>query len=244
MTTHDHPPDGDCLASCPGWAEGALELYAVQRRHDAKLAACRAAERIEFVIVAPATPGAELPEGLHGQELVRLNLVVGRDCPEVLLDEWGVRVTLTFRGRRHDCALPWAAVVAGVLVAPARKRPRFGVVTGGGEGSVEGGARPARLGAAPTPAPDPGRPERPVPVPAPAARPAPTSVPPPAARPAPTSVPAPAPRPAPASVPAPEPAPADGASTPAAPAGPPAAPARPRVPFGVIRGGKDDGDPR
>lgn len=220
MTTHDHPPDGDCLPSCPGWAEGALELYAVQRRHDAKLAACRAAERIEFVIVAPATPGAELPEGLHGQELVRLNLVVGRDCPEVLLDEWGVRVTLTFRGRRHDCALPWAAVVAGVLVAPGRKRPRFGVVTGGGEASLEGATRPTRLGAAPTPPPDQPRPERPVPVPAPAARPAPTSA------------------------PAPEPAPADGASPATGPASPPAAPARPRVPFGVIRGGKDDGDPR
>lgn len=131
VTAHDHPPEGDCLPSCPAWSEGALELYALQQRHGAMLEACRAAASIECVIVAPSTPGTELPAFLEEQELVRLNLVVGRDCPEVLLDEWGLRATLTFRGRRHDCALPWAAVMGGVLVAPPRKRPRFGVIEGG-----------------------------------------------------------------------------------------------------------------
>jgi len=131
VTEHDHPREGQCLPTCPAWAEGALELYAFQRRHADMLAACRAAERIECVIVAPTAPGADLPEQLHDQELVRLNLVVGRDCPEVLLDEWGLRATLTFRGRRQECAIPWAGVVGGLLVAPARKRPRFGVIEGG-----------------------------------------------------------------------------------------------------------------
>ena len=131
MDTHDHPPEGACLPACPAWSEGALELFAVQRRHADMLAACRAADRIEYLVVAPAAPGAELPEQLQAQDLVRLNLVVGRDCPEVMLDEWGVRACLTFRGRRHDCALPWTAVLAGLLVAPPRKRPRFGVIEGG-----------------------------------------------------------------------------------------------------------------
>jgi hypothetical protein len=128
---HDHPPVGACLPTCPAWSEGALELFAVQRRLADMLAACQAAARIECLIVAPAAPGVELPEFLQEQELVRLNLVVGRDCPEAMLDEWGVRANLTFRGRRHDCALPWAAVMGGILVAPPRKRPRFGVIEGG-----------------------------------------------------------------------------------------------------------------
>jgi len=137
VASHQHPPEGECQPTCPAWAEGALELYALQRRHGAMLAACRTAERIEYVVVAPGTPGAELPAFLQAQELVRLNTVVGRDCPEVLLDEWGLRLTLTFRGRRHDCALPWAAVMAGGLVAPARPRPRFGVIQGGKAGQED-----------------------------------------------------------------------------------------------------------
>jgi hypothetical protein len=95
------------------------------------LEACRAAPAIEYVIVAPAAPGTVLPDHLKDEELVRLNLVVGRDTPEVLLDEWGIRCNLTFRGRRCDCAFPWAAVLAGGLRAPEKKRPRFGVIQGG-----------------------------------------------------------------------------------------------------------------
>lgn len=225
MTTHDHPAEGDCLPTCPGWAEGALELYALQRRHDAMLAACRAADHVEFVVVAPGTPGAELPESLHGQDLVRLNLVVGRDCPEVMLDEWGVRVNLTFRGRRHDCAIPWAAVLAGVLVPPPRKRPRFGLVTGGGETRAD--STPA-AGPVALPVPD-GAAEPPAEAPAPLDAPAATS---PAAPARPT-------KPAPAVQRVPPPAPSSEPAPPATPAAPP----RPRVPFGVIRGGKDDREP-
>lgn len=181
MTSHDHAADADCLPSCPAWSEGALELNALRRRPDAMLAACRTAERIEFVVVAPSTPGAELPEFLRGEELVRLNLVVGRDCPEVLLDDWGLRASLTFRGRRHECALPWAAVKAGVLVAPRRKVRRFGV--------IEGGADAAAPESAAAPAPTP------VPVPAPAPAPAPAAAPPPADEPPAAATPTPRPRP-------------------------------------------------
>jgi len=128
---HEHPADAPCLPACPAWPEGALQLYAIQRRYAEMLEACRAAAAIEYVVVAPAAPGAVLPEHLQREELVRLNLVIGRDTPEVLLDEWGIRCSLTFRGRRFECAFPWPAVLAGGLRPPERKRPRFGVIQGG-----------------------------------------------------------------------------------------------------------------
>jgi len=87
------------------------------------LEACRAAEAIEHVIVAPSVPGVQLPEYLADEQLVRLNLVAGRDTPGIDLDEWGLRCSLTFRGRRFDVALPWEAVIAGALRAPPRRRP-------------------------------------------------------------------------------------------------------------------------
>jgi hypothetical protein len=95
------------------------------------LAACRAAGAVESVIVAPSAPGVNLPEYLGEEELVRLNLLVGRDTPEIVLDEWGIHCTLTFRGRRFDCALPWHSVLAGTLRAPARRKPKFEVIEGG-----------------------------------------------------------------------------------------------------------------
>ena len=128
---HDHPVDGRCLPDCPAWAEGALHFYALQRKHAEMLEACRAALAVEWLVVAPATAGVVLPEYLHEEELIRVNLVAGRDTPELLLDEWGVRCNLTFRGRRTDCAIPWEAVLAGQLRPPERKRPRFGVIQGG-----------------------------------------------------------------------------------------------------------------
>ena len=128
---HDHPADAACTPACPAWAEGTLQLHALQRRYGEMLAACRTADAIECLYVSPSTPGAVLPEYLQHEDLVRLNVVVGRDTPEVLLDEWGVRCTLTFRARRFDCAFPWPSVVAGLLRPPERARPRFGVIQGG-----------------------------------------------------------------------------------------------------------------
>jgi hypothetical protein len=130
-TSHDHAPEGRCGPTCPAWAEGVLPLYALQRRYGEMLETCREAEAVEYLQVAPSAPGVKLPDYLLEEEVVRLNLVVGRDCPELMLDEWGLRATLTFRGRRFDCALPWAAVLGGALRPPARKRPRFGVIQGG-----------------------------------------------------------------------------------------------------------------
>jgi hypothetical protein len=128
---HDHPPDAACPPACPAWAEGSLQLFALRRRYPEMLEACRASSQIEYVVVAPSAPGVVLPDHLQSEDLVRLNLVVGRDAPEVLLDEWGIRATLTFRGRRCECAFPWPSVLAGMLRRPERQRPRFGVIEGG-----------------------------------------------------------------------------------------------------------------
>ncbi|HEU4383823.1 MAG TPA: hypothetical protein VFR85_10015 [Anaeromyxobacteraceae bacterium] len=100
-------------------------------RYAEMLQACRLASSVEYLIVAPSVPGVVLPEHVHEEALVRLDLVVGRDTPAVELDEWGVRATLTFRGRIFDCAVPWAAVLAGRLATPRPERPRFGVIDGG-----------------------------------------------------------------------------------------------------------------
>lgn len=148
---HDHAPSAACLPTCPGWAEGALSLFVFQRRYAEMLEACRTAEAIELVDVSPATQGVVLPEYLKEDHVVRLTLVVGRDTPEVLLDAWGIRCNLTFRGRRHDCAFPWASVLGGVLRPPARKRPRFGVIEGAEDGPPA--APVAERGADGTPAP-------------------------------------------------------------------------------------------
>ncbi len=128
---HQHPPEGACEPSCPAWAEGALHLFSLQRRYGDMLAACRAAEAVECVVVNPSAVGVKLPEYLAEEELVRLNLLVGRDTPELLLDEWGIHCTLTFRGRRFDAALPWTCTLAGTLRRSAKKRPRFQVIEGG-----------------------------------------------------------------------------------------------------------------
>ncbi|HET8724315.1 MAG TPA: hypothetical protein VFM53_08910 [Anaeromyxobacteraceae bacterium] len=128
---HGHPPEAACTPDCPRWSEWALHFYFLQRRWGEMLEACRAAECIEWVMVAPGVSGVQLPAYLMEEQLIRLNLVAGRDTPEVFLDEWGIRCELTFRGVRSEVAVPWGAIVAGTLRPPERKRPRFGVIQGG-----------------------------------------------------------------------------------------------------------------
>jgi stringent starvation protein B len=108
-----------------------LHFYFLQQRHAEMLAACREAAAIEWVMVAPGVTGVVLPEYLREEQLVRLNLVAGRDAPEVMLDEWGIRCELTFQGVRKEVAFPWTSVVSGTLRPPERKKRRFGVIQGG-----------------------------------------------------------------------------------------------------------------
>jgi len=128
---HEHPPEAGCTPECPRWSEWAIHFYFLQQRWPEMLEACRQASAIEWLMVAPGVTGVALPEYLRDEELVRLNLVAGRDTPEVLLDDWGLRCALTFRGVRAEVALPWPAVVAGTLRAPSRRKARFGVIQGG-----------------------------------------------------------------------------------------------------------------
>jgi hypothetical protein len=130
-TGHEHPREDRCTPGCPRWSEWALHFYYLQQRWPEMLEACRTAAAIEWVTVEPAASGVVLPEYLVEEQLVRLNLVAGRDTPAVLLDEWGIRCELTFRGRRHECAFPWGSVVAGTLRPPERRPARFGVIQGG-----------------------------------------------------------------------------------------------------------------
>ena len=108
-----------------------MHFYFLQQRWPEMLAACREAAAIEWVMVAPGVAGVNVPDYLLTEQLVRLNMVAGRDTPEVMLDEWGIRCELTFRGLRNEVALPWASVVAGTLRPPERKKPRFGLIQGG-----------------------------------------------------------------------------------------------------------------
>ena len=108
-----------------------MHFYFLQQRWAEMLVACREAAAIEWVMVAPGVAGVKLPEYLQSEQLVRLNVVAGRDTPEVMLDEWGIRCELTFRGLRNEVALPWGSVVAGTLRPPEKKKPRFGLIQGG-----------------------------------------------------------------------------------------------------------------
>ena len=128
---HEPPPEAACTPSCPRWSEWALHFFFLQQRWPEMLEACRIASAIEWVMVSPGVAGVALPAYLREEELVRLNLVAGRDTPEVLLDPWGIRCSLTFRGTRSEVALPWPSVVAGALRPPERKRPRLGLIQGG-----------------------------------------------------------------------------------------------------------------
>jgi hypothetical protein len=128
---HEHPPEAACTPACPRWSEWALHFYFLQQRWAEMLLACREASAIEWVMVAPGVAGVKLPEYLQSEQLVRLNVVAGRDTPEVMLDEWGIRCELTFRGLRNEVALPWGSVVAGTLRPPEKKKPRFGLIQGG-----------------------------------------------------------------------------------------------------------------
>ena len=128
---HEHPPEARCTPACARWSEWAIHFYFLQQRWPEMLEACRAAEAIEWVMVAPGVPGVALPEYLRDEQLVRLNLVAGRDTPEVFLDEWGIRCTLTFRGVQSDVAFPWEAVIAGALRVPPKRKPAFQLIDGG-----------------------------------------------------------------------------------------------------------------
>lgn len=55
-------------------------------------------------------PGVRVPPWLNDDLQLRLRVSPRFDPPDLLIDEWGVRQTLSFQGRRFPVAIPWRAI--------------------------------------------------------------------------------------------------------------------------------------
>jgi stringent starvation protein B len=57
-------------------------------------------------------PGVSVPSHLAGEAHLRLNLSYRFEPPDLTVNEWGVRSTLSFSGSRFTVAVPWNALFA------------------------------------------------------------------------------------------------------------------------------------
>jgi len=57
-------------------------------------------------------PGVRLPANLEAQAHVALNLSYRFSPPDLTVNVWGVRATLSFEGRPFLVAIPWSAIFA------------------------------------------------------------------------------------------------------------------------------------
>lgn len=57
-------------------------------------------------------PGVMVPQQLRTEAHLRLNLSYRFDPPDLSVNEWGVRQTLSFGGSRFGVAIPWSALFA------------------------------------------------------------------------------------------------------------------------------------
>jgi stringent starvation protein B len=57
-------------------------------------------------------PGVRVPPSLRNESHLRLNLSYRFDPPDLAVNEWGVRSTLSFSGSRFEVAVPWSALFA------------------------------------------------------------------------------------------------------------------------------------
>jgi len=55
-------------------------------------------------------PGVRVPENLRQEPHLLLNLSYRFDPPDLSVNEWGVRSTLSFSGSRFTVAVPWSAL--------------------------------------------------------------------------------------------------------------------------------------
>lgn len=60
----------------------------------------------------PRRPGVSVPPACRTEPHVRLNLSYRFDPPDLTVNEWGIRSTLSFSGSRFACAVPWSALFA------------------------------------------------------------------------------------------------------------------------------------
>jgi stringent starvation protein B len=57
-------------------------------------------------------PGVAVPEALKSEPHLRLNLSYRFDPPDLSVNEWGIRATLSFSGKRFTVAVPWSSLFA------------------------------------------------------------------------------------------------------------------------------------
>lgn len=57
-------------------------------------------------------PGVLVPQQLRTESHLRLNLSYRFDPPDLSVNDWGVRQTLSFGGSRFGVAIPWSALFA------------------------------------------------------------------------------------------------------------------------------------
>ena len=57
-------------------------------------------------------PGVSVPTHLAAEAHLRLNLSYRFDPPDLTVNEWGVRCTLSFSGSRYTVAVPWNTLFA------------------------------------------------------------------------------------------------------------------------------------
>jgi len=67
---------------------------------------------VAMVYVDASKPGVRLPSHLETQPYVALNLSYRFSPPDLALNTWGVRATLSFEGRPFPVAVPWTAIFA------------------------------------------------------------------------------------------------------------------------------------
>jgi stringent starvation protein B len=57
-------------------------------------------------------PGVVVPQDLRTEAHLRLNLSYHFDPPDLSVNEWGVRASLSFSGKRFLVAVPWCSMFA------------------------------------------------------------------------------------------------------------------------------------
>ncbi len=67
-------------------------------------------------------PGVLVPERFKGEHQLVLNVSYRFDPPDLTVNEWGIRQTLSFGGARFTIAVPWSALYA---VASVTSREYF-----------------------------------------------------------------------------------------------------------------------
>ena len=56
------------------------------------------------------SPGVTVPPALKKEAHLRLNLSYNFSPPDLSLNDWGVRCTLSFSGHRFKVSIPWPAL--------------------------------------------------------------------------------------------------------------------------------------